>query len=233
MVESQTDSQRNLGLHLFVGLLVIVLGTLLFGLLARSVLNNAALVQFDQNLALALHAWARPVPTAIFLFFSLLGFQVLWGIVLIVAVVLAIQRRWTYLVTWVVAWAGGEILNQLLKQLFARPRPIFADPLQTAANYSFPSGHAMFSAIAYGVLAYFVLLGLKHRWQRIAVIVGTLLLVLLIGLSRLYLGVHYFSDVVAGYAAGGAWLSVCITAMETVRWRSAHTTSRRPVAPPG
>lgn len=233
MVESHTDLQRNLGLHLFVGLLVIVLGTLLFGLLARSVLNNAALVQFDQNLALALHLWARPVPTAIFLFFSLLGFQVLWGIVLIVAVVLAIQRRWTYLVTWVVAWAGGEIFNQLLKQLFARPRPIFADPLQTAANYSFPSGHAMFSAIAYGVLAYFVLLGLKHRWQRIAVIVGTLLLVLLIGLSRLYLGVHYFSDVVAGYAAGGAWLSVCITSMETVRWRSAHTTSRRPVAPPG
>jgi membrane-associated phospholipid phosphatase len=233
MIESQTHSQRSLGLHLFVGLLVIALGILLFGLLARSVPDNAALVQFDQNLALALHAWARPVPTTIFIFFSLLGFQVLWGIVLVVGVVLAIQRRWTYLITWAVAWAGGEILNQLLKQLFARPRPVFADPLQSAANYSFPSGHAMFSVIAYGVLAYFVLLGLSQRWQRIAVIVGTLLLVWLIGLSRIYLGVHYFSDVVAGYAAGSAWLSICITSMETVRWRSTHPTSRRPVAHPG
>jgi undecaprenyl-diphosphatase len=193
-----------------VGLLVIALGILLFGLLARSVLNNTALVQFDQNLALALHDGARPVPTTIFLFFSLLGFQVLWGIVLVVAVVLAIQRRWTYLMTWVAAWTGGEVLNQLLKQFFARPRPIFADPLQTAANYSFPSGHAMFSAIAYGVLAYFILLGLKQRWQRIAVIIGMLLLVLLIGLSRIYLGVHYFSDVVAGYAAGSTWLSISV-----------------------
>ncbi len=75
----------------------------------------------------------------------------------------------------------------------------------------------MGSLIAYGMLAYFAILVVRTWRARSALLCGTVLLVLLIGLSRMYLGVHYFSDVVAGYAAGGVWLSTCIIGMEMVR----------------
>jgi undecaprenyl-diphosphatase len=75
----------------------------------------------------------------------------------------------------------------------------------------------MEAVVLYGMLAYFAVLALRTWRAHAAIIVGTSLLVLLISFSRLYLGVHYFSDVVAGLAAGGVWLSTCITVMEFVR----------------
>ncbi len=226
--ETQSRSSYALGLHLAVGLLVILLALFLFGQLASSVLNSTPIVQFDQNLELTVHSWAAPSITPLFIFLSLLGFQILWVIILIVAAWFVLHRQWLHLTTWIIGWAGGELLNQLLKQIFARPRPVFADPLQTAANYSFPSGHAMFSAIVYGLLAYFVLLQINRQSARIAVVAGTIVLVMLIGISRIYLGVHYFSDVVAGFAFGVAWLSVCITGMDVALNR--RPTRHRPAA---
>ncbi|CAN5714859.1 hypothetical protein BH24ACT21_BH24ACT21_06810 [soil metagenome] len=72
------------------------------------------------------------------------------------------------------------------------------------------------------MMAYFVVLALKSWRSRTTVVFGAVLLVLLIGFSRMYLGVHYFSDVAAGFAAGGVWLSACITGMETIRRRGKH-----------
>jgi membrane-associated phospholipid phosphatase len=142
--------------------------------------------------------------------------MVLLGV--IVAALLARRRLWTLLWTWIVAVVGGALLNWLLKGLFQRPRPHFAHPLVVETSYSFPSGHAMVSFVAYGMLAYLaVLLWLKSWEARVAAVCGAALVVVLIGFSRLYLGVHYFSDVVAGYAAGGVWLSALITGAETIR----------------
>lgn len=215
------SAEQYLAVHLIVGLLALTLGLVLFGALAANILNGSGLEQFDKNLANAVHSWVTPSATPIFSFISLLGFQVLWGIVIVVAVFLAIRRQWLHLVVWIIGWGGGELLNQILKHIFARPRPEFADPIQTAANYSFPSGHAMFSVIAYGLLAYFALLGIRHQSARTVLIIATILLILLIGISRIYLGVHYFSDVVGGFAAGAVWLTICITGMGIARSRHA------------
>jgi membrane-associated phospholipid phosphatase len=131
---------------------------------------------------------------------------------------LARRRLWTLLWTWVAAVAGSAVLNQLLKGFFQRPRPHFAHPLVVESSYSFPSGHAMESFVVYGMLAYLAVLLWLRSWEaRVAVICGAALVVVLIGFSRMYLGVHYFSDVVAGYAAGGVWLSALITGAETIR----------------
>jgi undecaprenyl-diphosphatase len=138
---------------------------------------------------------------------------------LIITVIYGLRRRWLHVGTSLAAVAGGAVLNQLLKELFARPRPSFADPLLSETSYSFPSGHAMLSLITYGVLAYFAVLALQTWRARTAVVFGAALLVILIGVSRMYLGVHYFSDVVAGFAVGGLWLSTLITGMETIRRR--------------
>ncbi|MDQ3705506.1 MAG: phosphatase PAP2 family protein [Chloroflexota bacterium] len=138
---------------------------------------------------------------------------------LLVAVVLLVQRCWSSLAAWLVAVLGGEALNLLLKDLFARPRPHFERPLLVETSYSFPSGQAMESLVVYGMLAYFAVLTLSGREKRAGSVGGAAVLVILIGFSRVYLGAHYVSDVIGGFAAGGAWLSAVITGWETIRRR--------------
>jgi membrane-associated phospholipid phosphatase len=118
--------------------------------------------------------------------------------------------------------AGSTLLNWLLKGFFQRPRPHFAHPLVIETSYSFPSGHAMESFVVYGMVAYLAVLWLRSWEVRVAAVCGAALVVVLIGFSRVYLGVRYFSDVVAGYAAGGVWLGALITGAETMRRGDKH-----------
>ena len=209
---------QYLGLHLTVGLLAAAGCLWLFGGLAEDLLTGDPIVRFDRALEDYLHARATPPLTTFFLIVTALGSieaMVLLGV--IVAAILAWGRRWVFLGSWLAAVAGSAVLNQLLKGLFERPRPYFEHPLLIEPSYSFPSGHAMESFVVYGMLAYFAVLALRSWKARVAVVCGATLLVMLIGFSRIYLGVHYFSDVLAGYAAGGVWLSALITGVETIR----------------
>ena len=211
---------QYLGLHLTVGLAFAAGCLWLFGGLTEDILTNDPLVRYDRAIADYLHGVATAPLTTFFLLVTALGsIETIALLALIVATILAKGRRWVYLATWIAAVGGSVALDRLLKELFARPRPFFEHPLLVESSYSFPSGHAMVSLVVYGMLAYFAVLALESWRARTAVVFGAVLLVLLIGLSRLYLGVHYFSDVVAGYAAGGLWLSALITATETVRRR--------------
>lgn len=212
---------QYLGLHLTAGLAVAVGCLWLFGGLAEDLLTNDPIVRVDQSVAAALHDAATPVTTAVFLVITALGsLETVAPLGLIVATYYGWRQRWFRVGVWLTALLGGFALNQLLKVLFTRPRPVFEDPLILERTYSFPSGHSMESLVLYGMLAYFLVLALKTWRARTAVVFGAALLVLLIGFSRMYLGVHYLSDVAAGYAAGGAWLSACITGMELVRRRN-------------
>jgi undecaprenyl-diphosphatase len=130
---------------------------------------------------------------------------------------LAVRRQPLLIGGWVAAVAGGGLLDVALKGMFHRTRPTWDVPLLTARGWSFPSGHAMGSLVAYGMLAYLLVRDPKGRPPRMAIVAGAVALVLLIGLSRMYLGVHYFSDVVGGYAAGMVWLAACITGLEVAR----------------
>jgi membrane protein DedA with SNARE-associated domain len=209
---------KYLGLHLTVGLLAAAGCLWLFGGVTEDLLNNDPLVQFDETVAAILHERATPTLTAFFLVVTALGSLEFLGLLgLVVTAIFVVQRRWLDLGTWLAALAGGVVLNQLLKTLFARPRPFFEHPLVLETSYSFPSGHATMSLIFYGMLAYFAVRALRTWRARTAVVFGAALLVLLIGFSRMYLGVHYFSDVIAGFASGGVWLSALITGSETIR----------------
>jgi membrane-associated phospholipid phosphatase len=119
---------------------------------------------------------------------------------------------------WMLVLLGGEWFNQGLKDYIKRDRPPFHEAVH-ASGYSFPSGHTMGSLIAYGMLAYLLVLSLPTRRLRMTVVGLLAVLVLLIGFSRMFLGAHWFSDVVGGLAAGGFWLALCISAIETVRRR--------------
>jgi membrane-associated phospholipid phosphatase len=111
------------------------------------------------------------------------------------------------------ALVGAAALNIVLKLGFERPRPPFHDPDLTVSTFSFPSGHASASVAVYGAFA-IVLLRSITRWTHRAIVLSTLAVLLaLIGFSRIYLGAHYFSDVLAGYSVGAAWLAFCVLAI--------------------
>jgi len=120
------------------------------------------------------------------------------------------RRRKSEGISLVVCLFGGGLLNYLLKHLFERARPDMFK-LISETGYSFPSGHAMLSLCFYGMLAYIFGRKLTQHYGRILVLGVTTALIAAIGISRIYVGVHYPSDVLAGYIAGGTWLVFCIT----------------------
>jgi len=205
-----------------LGLLITTGCSCLFVALAIGVLTGGPLVRLDQSTADALHAYASEAP-GLTEFFRIVGFpgsSVALALVgVLVAVAYLVRRSWLMLVAWLGAVLGGEALNLLLKDLFARPRPSFEHPLVVETSYSFPSGQAMESLVVYGMLAYFAVLTLRSQRMRVVSVCGAAVVVALIGFSRVYLGAHYVSDVVGGFAAGGAWLSAVITTREATRQR--------------
>lgn len=124
-------------------------------------------------------------------------------------------HRWLAL-GWVVACAGNGLLNQGLKRVFARVRPLHEHGFAVAEGYSFPSGHTSGSVVVYGMLAYLCVRLLPVRWHLPAVLCAALLAYCM-GVSRVLLQVHWASDVLAGFASGLTWLAVCIAAIELRR----------------
>jgi undecaprenyl-diphosphatase len=138
----------------------------------------------------------------------------------VVALVFAV-RRWGYrLLILTLAVGGGSLLNLLLKHFFHRHRPVLENPLVTLSSFGFPSGHTMGSTIFYGVVALCVVQSIRSWPGRVTICSAAALMIALIGLSRIYLGAHYFTDVIGAIAIGLAWLAFCWTGVETLRkWR--------------
>src|SRR5439155_7139387 len=126
------------------------------------------------------------------------------------------RRRRGLATAWLVAAVGGAVLTFALKDLTHRERPPmeWRDPVSTEANLSFPSGHSLCSLVGFGMLGYATSGTLQRRRARLFALAGLAGLVLLIGFSRIYLRAHWVSDVLAGFALGGAWLAVCLTGLE-------------------
>ncbi len=146
-----------------------------------------------------------------------------------VAAVLFVRRHRGLCLYLTVTSTMAGLLNLVLKEIFARSRPDLAEALRQASGYSFPSGHAMGSMAVFGCLAY-VVTRLRGRWRlRSATIAALLASVLAVGLSRVYLGVHWISDIAAGYAAGSVWLVVATVTFEAFwRIRKIRTVPRAP-----
>ena len=114
---------------------------------------------------------------------------------------------------------GGMLLNFVLKHVFVRQRPHFDDPLLTLTTYSFPSGHTLTATVFYGTLCALVMaLGTPRSWRVLAIIVAGVM-ILLVGFSRIYLGAHFLSDVLAAVAEGLAWLAFCLLAVGELKRR--------------
>jgi undecaprenyl-diphosphatase len=229
-LRQRLSPQGYLGIHLTLGLIIGFISFRLFAVIAEIVLESEAVAQFDQALVSALHHNAHPTAVTFFLIITdLAGRYATIGIGLIVGLILLLYRQRLLLISWVVTQLGGSLLNTGLKSIFQRARPEFENPFLVEANWSFPSGHAMGSLIIYGMLTYLLVI-LLNRYLEKVILVIAVALILLIGFSRMYLGVHYFSDILAGYVAGVGWLAITISGTEVARRRKRWQTAQEPEA---
>jgi undecaprenyl-diphosphatase len=192
---------------LISGYIAAAAALILFGWLARDVLQHQT-IRFDAAVRDGMHLLASPGLTKLFGTITWLGselFLIPFGALVVWRLAAAGRRQAAVLL--VLAAAGGELLDQILKLAFHRGRPasFFGYPLPD--SYSFPSGHAMISACFFGVLAAVLTARMESRGLRVSIWTAAALLALLIGMSRIYLGVHYPSDVAAGYCAAILWVA--------------------------
>ena len=161
---------------------------------------------FDRTIILALHGAGPPwLRKAMIDITALGGGTVLTIVVVATAALLLAQRLWVTALLIVTATWSGSLVVQLLKGLFGRSRPDIVDHIVAAGGMSFPSGHSANSAIVYLSIAGLVTQIVRGRAERNTIVVLTVLLVGAIGVSRVYLGVHWPSDVLAGWSFGTLW----------------------------
>lgn len=175
-----------------------------------------------QNLDTLAHARAvalrSPGATTFFVTMTRIGGPVGLAIISVaVAIVLAVKRRYRWLLYLAVTAGGGSLLNMELKRHFARARPALAEMLRQAHGYSFPSGHAMGSMVVFGALSYLAFRTIKRSKWRAAALALAWTLISAVSLSRVYLGVHWFSDICAGIIVGALWVGVTTVVYETLR----------------
>lgn len=193
---------------IIISLAVAVLCLFVFVWLGREMRAGDTL-RFDQAIRNWVHQFASPGLTVLMKVFSMLGAQIL-ALVLVAAFVIFARLRWKRAALWLaIAMAGALVLEAALKYAYHRIRPQ-AYFIPEPDSYSFPSGHALTSFCFYGVLAGLIADRIKSLSWRITVWTAATLLVIAIGLSRIYLGVHYPSDVLAGYLAAIVWVGTII-----------------------
>lgn len=226
-MKKKTDAERNVatddkdqlsqGLRLFgdsiVIALILPLGfLLLFGWFASEVFEGET-KSFDESVRNFLHSYATAPLTALMKFVSFLGsplFLVILGAILVAVLLYLKLKRATVL--FLITMAGEIVLDLALKPFFGRARPDAFFDYSLPSSYSFPSGHAFGSLCFYGILAWIGAERVSNIGAKFGIGVTAFALIFFIGLSRVYLGVHFPSDVLAGYAVGLFWISAVIFA---------------------
>lgn len=162
------------------------------------------IISFDSAITHFVYSFRQPLLSSIMNILSFLGGEIFLttAIIIIILFLLKKHKKDALIFSFILFFGIG--LNFLLKNLFQRPRPLFL-PLVHETSYSFPSGHSMNSFIFYTCLSFFIFRKLKNRQLKIVLISSSGLLIFLIGVSRIYLGAHYPSDVLAGYIGGLGW----------------------------
>lgn len=206
-----------LGLQLTVGALALTGFAWLFGGIAEDVVNGDPLTVLDVQLAQWFNGQATPAFTrAMRLVSDLNDVLAVSLMTALAAAVLAWRRAWSWLLVLMLTVPGGMLINVLMKFAFHRARPTFDHPLLVLTSYSFPSGHVAGATLFYGFLAA-LLASRCAQWRyRLMLVLAALALIALVALSRMYLGAHYLSDVLAAFAEGAAWLTWCL--MVTRSW---------------
>jgi undecaprenyl-diphosphatase len=209
---------RSIHRSFAIGSAVVLAGVLVFVFLVSALTQGSALIRFDQAVSEALRANLEPWVIQVLAALTHLADTATLTVLCVVGTFLLVARCQRGLaLVWVLAIAGNGILNETLKRLIGRVRPLDPEGSILVQGLSFPSGHSSGAVVAYGMLVYLVLRLQPKAWH-LPVLVAALALSLTVGISRVVVRVHFASDVAAGFASGSAWLALCITSSELVRW---------------
>ena len=212
----------GVGPRLIPASIVFFAAVFLFLIIAVLVALSPAVTAMDGRVATWLHVRATPHITDVMAAISLLGAPATLTIVAVAgSLLLLYRRRYAEAALLSTVVLGGNFLNFCLKHVIQRGRPAFDDPLFSLPTYSFPSGHAMASTVFYGLLAIYVSGSARQRYAAPVTIGAAVLMVALVSFSRVYLGLHYLSDVVGGLSEGIAWLALSVIAWHHRRRRKA------------
>ena len=215
-MHARLSPDRYLGLQLTIGALFLIGASWLFGGIAEDVVTGDPLTIVDVLIAEWFHNHATPWLTVAMTFFTNLhGTVPITIAVIVTGAYLIWTRRYAWLNGLVLTVPFGMLLNVVMKYAFHRARPVFDDPLLVQSSYSFPSGHVAGATLFYGFLAVMLVTHVTAWRARFAIVLTALMMIALVGLTRLYLGVHYFSDVLAGFAEGVAWLALVLISIDT------------------
>lgn len=186
----------------------------------EAVTDGNGIAGFDHPVLEAMVASRTPAMASAVTWFTMTAGQVampIWATV-VALVLVRVSRRWTPLILLLVAGAGSLALTIVLKNLVARARPPLAEavpPYESSA--SFPSGHSLNALVVAGIIIYCLLRVQRRQWVRVLTAVGGGLYIALIGLSRVYLGHHWLSDVIGAWLLGLSWLAVVVVGHRIAR----------------
>ncbi|MEO8335170.1 MAG: phosphatase PAP2 family protein [bacterium] len=204
----------TVGVFLVAGALIAIIATISFAELAEHVLAGGTQA-FDVAVLQWLHLHQTPLLTQLMVEMTYLGTgTVVMTVVGVAALFLWHTEHKHSARLLLAATAGNIILNGVLKLVYHRARPSVFEWQTVAVSSSFPSGHAMSATVVYGTVAYLLMRLQKHTWAKALTLSGAIILILLICLTRLYLGVHYPSDVLGGIIVGLAWAAFCMATLE-------------------
>jgi len=215
-------SGKTKGWWLLVAALIFFI---LFIQLANLV-SREQLTAFDNQIVELVAGFRSAELNAIMLFITNLGATVtvvFMSVVVIIGMWLAKHRH--HIPALIISMLGAGIFTYTLKQLFTRARPEMANAVIEELNFSFPSGHTLIAICFYGVLIYFLVHVVKPMWAKLLVFVLGSALILAIGISRIYLGVHWPTDVLASLLLGGSWLCL-LAALHEYRGMVGYTVNK-------
>jgi undecaprenyl-diphosphatase len=200
-----------------LGFALIVVAAALFAAIAGEIGAGERLGALDHVFSAAVRDATSPAMRSVFAWVTHLGDPAtLTGLCVAVAIVLLLRGERLLAAGWVMAIGGNAILNVTLKHVFERVRPVHGNGLPLADGFSFPSGHSSGSLVAYGMLAYLAIRTLPRAWQ-MPVVLAAVAVAYVTGCSRVFLQMHYATDVIAGFASGAAWLAISIASLEATR----------------
>jgi undecaprenyl-diphosphatase len=207
----------GLALRLTAGFGVIVAAAALFATIAGELGDGETLVAIDAAVSRSVGQQASPATLQAFAWLTHFGDTATLTVLGIsLGLALALRGERGLALAWVVAIAGNSLLNVTLKGIFERVRPVRDHAMAAAEGWSFPSGHSSGSVVAYGMLAYIAIRMLPRAWH-VPAVMAAAAIAFTTGCSRIFLQVHYPTDVVAGFATGSAWLAACIASAEATR----------------
>lgn len=228
-LRTRWSATAYLAVHFLIGFGACLATLALFSLITIGIERKQRVTYFDMYFADAIHRHSTDVGILLAQFTSALADPRLLLVVFAVgATLLWLRHRGVRLAAWIVAFCGASVLDVALRLIFRPDRPAWSEPFGWAVGSPLPGGHVLSAVVAWGMVAYMLVTAARRRpWSdgTVGILLTTLLLS--IGFSRIYLGLHYVTDVIAGLAAGTLWLATCVAGIEIAQGEQGRREGQR------